>query len=107
MPDIVAGVAAAIECAADDEKDAVGLSAAAAADKAFKSFRLAMAEQNHERAARVGTFGGAMQVVDGGGLSLQLHHKTKIRSFRKLTRSALAQTARVPSLHMTDTTPAH
>ena len=65
MPDIVAGVAAAIECAADDEKDAVGLSAAAAADKAFKSFCLAMAEQNHERAARVGTFGDAVQAADG------------------------------------------
>ena len=54
MPDIVAGDEAAIECAADEEKDGVGLSAAAAADEAFKSFLLAMAEQNHERAARVG-----------------------------------------------------
>ena len=42
-----------------------------------------------------------------GGFQLQLRHETKIRSFRRLTRSALAQTARIPSLHMTDTTPAH
>ena len=46
-------------------------------------------------------------VATVGGFQLQLLHETKIRSFRRLTRSALAQTARIPSLHMTDTTPAH
>ena len=31
----------------------------------FKAFLHAMAGESHDRAARVGTFGGAVQVVDG------------------------------------------
>jgi hypothetical protein len=44
----------------------------------------------------------------GGGLGLgQLPHETKIWSSRSPTRSAIAQTARHPSVDITDTTPAH
>ena len=65
MPYIVAGGAAAIEYAADQEKEGVGLSVAAYQALAFKAFPHAMAEQTHERAARVRTFGSDEEVVDG------------------------------------------
>ena len=40
-------------------------------------------------------------------LQPQLRHETKIWSSRSPTRSAIAQTARRPSVDITDTTPAH
>ena len=45
--------------------------------------------------------------VDCNHLQPQLPHETKIWSSRSPTRSAIAQTARRPSVDITDTTPAH
>jgi hypothetical protein len=68
----------------------------------FKAFLHAMAGESHDRAARVGIFGGAVQVVDGvlsGGQTGGVLACDEAWSRKKETRPRLVGARRTPASH--------